>query len=142
MHNRLRLVVVSLAGCLALASVAFAKPPHNTGTTGNKCSPHKVAYIATGTLMSWSASAGTDGKYSGPVSVTVAKANHHAANAKGNTVPFTLGGTKLELGKGLTKPLAGDHVKVIGKITEIAKTCTNQSGAGTVTVRTIRVTAH
>jgi hypothetical protein len=154
MQTRPRLVVLSVAGVLALASVAIAKPPHpahpnhpnNSGNTNNsgkskKCATHKVAYVASGTLVSWGATAGTDGTFSGPVSFTLSHANHHVAGTKGTTVMLTLGASKLTLGVGVTSPMAGDKVKVIGKITQIAKKCTNQTGAGVVTVRKITVTA-
>jgi hypothetical protein len=89
--------------------------------------------------MSWGAAASTDGTFSGPVSFMVSRANHHAAGTKGTTVPLTLGGTHLELAAGMTAPASGDKVKVIGKITMIAKKCTNQTGAGVVTVRKMTV---
>jgi hypothetical protein len=150
MQSKSRLAVLSVAGCLALAGAAIAKPPHpshpnntkgsnNSQATGRKCAAHKVAYIASGTLVSLSTSPGTGNTFDGMVSFTVARANHHAATTKGTSLTLTLTNSRVRLGRGVTSATAGDDVKVIGKITAVAKRCTNQSAAGVVTVRKITV---
>jgi hypothetical protein len=152
MQNNYRLAAVGVAGCLALASVAVAKPPHpshpahpntpsnsgKSGSKGKKCGTHEVAYVASGPLLTWAGVAGAGGTFTGSVTFTVKHANHHAASLKGTAldVPLTTM-MKVRLGQGVTTPSTQDWVKVVGKITAVAKTCTNQSGAGVVTVRKV-----
>jgi len=151
---------VALAGAVAVPALAKTHPTHPThpahaghhgkkgmhghhGKKGmhghkgkaHKCAPHKVAYIAHGTLVSFSAMAGTDGRYSGTIVVNVTRANHHARSTKGTQATFTLSDARVRLAKGLSGPAAGDRVTVVGKITVVAKRCSDQSMAGTVTVR-------
>jgi hypothetical protein len=111
------------------------KGEHGHKGKPHKCAPHQVAYIAHGTLVSFSATPGTDGRYSGTIVVSVMRANHHARSTKGTQATFTLNDTRVRLAKGLSAPAAGDRVTVVGKITAVAKRCSDQSMAGTVTVR-------
>ncbi len=155
MKSRIMLCAVAATVALTAAVPAFAaKPAHpvhpthpshpaypirSTGGKSQKCTAHEVAYIASGKLVSWSATAGAKGTYSGTVVIDVTRANHHAKGAKGTDETFTLSGAKVRFGKGATVPAAGDRVSLTGKITLIAKKCTNQTGAGIVTVRRVFV---
>jgi hypothetical protein len=111
------------------------KGEHGHKGKPHKCMPHKVAYIAHGTLISFSAMPGADGRYTGSIVVTVTRANHHARSTKGMQTTFELNDTKVRLAKGMSAPAEGDRVTVVGKITAVAKRCSDQSMAGTVTVR-------
>jgi hypothetical protein len=117
-----------------------AHPSHPYSIKSHKCAVRKVAFVESGTLVSWSATAGTDGTYSGDIVVTIKHANHHAKSTSG-TQTITLSSAKVRLGHGVTAPAAGDRVKLIGKITTVSKKCTDTSGAGTVTIRRVIVSA-
>jgi hypothetical protein len=130
------------AGALAVSVPAAARPPHSHPAhpdKSQKCTAHKAAYRASGALVSWSATRTSTGTYTGTITVRVTTANHHARGAKGTDVTYTLAGAKVVFGKRANPPVAGDRVTVIGKITEVAKKCTSQTGAGTVTVRKVIV---
>ena len=135
----------AIIGALAVAVPAVAKPAHPgkpaKPTTSHKCTAHKVAYDASGTVVSWAATKNGDGTWSGTITVHVTRANHHAKSDKGNDTPYTLTNAKVVLGHGVTSPpVAGDHAKVIGKITELAKKCDQTGFLPAVTVA--RVVVH
>ena len=120
----------------------------------HKCTPHKVAYVASGTLESQALTKNKDGTYSGTVTVKVGTleswlvekgtlmsvtvkvthTNHHAAADKGMTkeykvenvrVTFGLADTNNDGSKGIDDLAKGDRVKVIGKIEALAKKCSH-----------------
>ncbi len=149
---RLGIVIVTAALAAAVPAIAKTHPTHpshpshpatsnNAPTTSRKCTLHKVAYIASGTVLTWTAAqTGTSDIWNGPISITVTHANHHAKqNAMGGS--YTLTNTKVTLGKGVTMPATGDRVVLIGKITEAAKKCGAVTGSGAVTVRKVDVKA-
>jgi hypothetical protein len=106
----------------------------------HKCMPHKVAYNASGSLVDWSLTKNSDGTYSGTVTVHVTRSNHHAKDTKGSDTTFTVTNARVRFGQGVSDPPAtGSRVKVIGKVTAVAKKCSNRGDAGTVTVRRIVV---
>jgi hypothetical protein len=138
-----------VAGCcaLAIAVPAAAKPgppakpdKHNHPGKSHKCAVRKVAYRASGKLISFAATKNSDGTYSGMVTVHVTNTNHHAAADKGKDVTYTLVNAKVTFGSGANPPAAGDKVTVIGKITAVGKKCTNQGDAGKLTVRKVNIT--
>jgi hypothetical protein len=151
-----KLAALTVAGAItgavpaiALAGTHPAHPAHPSHPThrahpshpshSHKCMVHKVAYTAYGTLVSWSATENSNGTYSGTIVVDVTKANHHARSDKGNATTYTLTDSRVRFGKGANPPAAGDGVKVLGKITAVAKKCADQSAAGAVTVRFLDV---
>src|SRR5215471_18017776 len=104
------------------------KPSHPGNS--HKCKPHKVAYVASGKLVSQTLTKNSDGSYSGQVTVEVKRTNHHAAGDQGTTktykpenvhVTFGLADTNSDGSVGLDDLKAGDRVKLIGKITALAK---------------------
>jgi hypothetical protein len=145
-----------IAGSLVVPVAAVAKggPPAEPGKSGashpvsqpagsHKCKSHAVAYVASGALaadatLTQTAGAGTpddtsDDRYSGTLSVTMKRINHHAAGA---TSPKSFTVSNIRLGHGLTATVpAGTLVKLIGKVTKVAKKCPDQSAAGAVTIR-------
>jgi hypothetical protein len=138
-----KLTAVAAAGAVAVSlpalAVAHTHPAHPSHS--HKCTVHRVAYTAYGSLVSWSATENADGTYSGTIVVDVTKANHHAKGDRGKSTTYTLDNARVRFGKGANPPAAGDRVKVIGKITAVAKKCSDQSAAGTVTVRFVDVKA-
>ena len=156
-----RLVALVAVGVLTVAVPALAaKPPHPTHpahpahpskpgapststapSTSHKCAPHNVAYVASGTIVTWGATQNADGTWSGTISVQVKHANHHAASAKGTAATFTLTNSKVHMSHGVTNPPAtGSRVQVMGKITTLAKKCSQTGFTPTITIK--RATVH
>lgn len=135
--------MLAAASALAIAAPVTAKPPDPSHPAhpvkSHKCAAHKVAYTASGTFVSWATTKNADGTYTGTITVHVTKANHHATSAKGNDVTYTLANTNVVFRKTANPPAAGNRVKLIGKITEIAKRCSDHSAAGTITVRKVDI---
>jgi hypothetical protein len=120
------------------------KPSHPGNS--HKCKPHKVAYVASGKLVSQTLTKNTDGSYSGEVTVEVKRTNHHAAGDQGATktykpekvhVTFGLADTNSDGSVGLDDLKPGDRVKLIGKITALAKKCSQSGFKATTTIRQI-----
>jgi hypothetical protein len=136
--------------------------PSHPGNS-HKCTPHNVAYVAAGTLVSQTLSKDTggtpaagrasstphpnhDGTYSGEVTVEVKRTNHHAAGDRGTTktykvehvrVTFALADINNDGSIGLDDLQAGDRVKLIGKITALAPKCDHTGFTATTTIRHI-----
>jgi hypothetical protein len=150
----------AFASCLAIASIpaiASAHKPANPGSQGHensvvhadgprdgnghsqRCKKPSVSkgYVVSGTYGStgtFTATKNADGTYTGSVSFTVVRTNHHAAGATG---PFSFTNAKVKFDSPTaTAPAATDRVRLIGKITVAKKHCTSAS-AGQVTIRKI-----
>jgi hypothetical protein len=146
-----RLVTIAVAGALAAVAPAAAKPPHpahpslpahpSHPSASHKCAAHKVAYVASGRLSSWTATQTGNGAWTGTITVRVTRSNHHAAGAKGSDVTYTLSNTQVTFGNGANPPAAGDPVHVIGKISELGKKCSPSGFAPTITVRKVNIDA-
>ena len=126
-----------------------SKAPANAGHSGksHRCKPHGVAYVASGTLESWSLTKNPDGSYSGSLTVKVTHTNHHGAGDKSSTpkeykvenvhVTFGLADTNNDGGVGLDDLAKGDSAKLIGKITTLARKCSHTEFTAKTTVRHI-----
>jgi hypothetical protein len=123
-------------------------PPNKPSHPGrsHKCKPHKVGYVASGTLVSQTLTKNADGTYSGEVAVKVTHANHHASGDLGATrtykvenvhVTFGLADTNKDGSVGLDDLKEGDRVKLIGKITALAKKCDQSGFTATTTIRKV-----
>jgi hypothetical protein len=123
-------------------------PPNKPSHPGqsHKCKPHKVGYVASGTLVNQTLTKNADGTYSGEVTVKVTHTNHHAAGDLGATkaykvqnvhVTFGLADTNKDGSVGLDDLKEGDRVKLIGKITALAKKCPTGEFKPTTTIRRI-----
>ncbi len=126
------------------------KGNHGQGNS-HKCTPHSVAYVASGTLVLatpplTTLTKNTDGTYSGTLEVAVTHTNHHAAADKGKTViykvtsvhvTFGLADTNKDGTVGLDDLANGDRVRVIGKITTLAKKCSQTGFTAETTIRKI-----
>jgi hypothetical protein len=108
----------------------------------HKCTPHDVAYVASGTLVSQTLSKNPDGTYSGTLEVEVTHTNHHAV--KGKTI-YNVSKVHVKLviadidHDGSVEPddlQTGDRVKLIGKIT-LAKKCSPSGPPATPTIRMV-----
>jgi hypothetical protein len=158
-------IMLTAVAALAIAAVPAlaAKPPHPTQAQGpksshnsppsksHKCKPHKVAWIVSGTLVSQSLTKNADGTYSGTVTMNVTHTNHHAKGEVGPGKTYTLTNVKASFGvpdrnasggaSDLADVQAGDNVKLIGKVTTLAKKCDHTGFTPTVTVRKVSFTA-
>ena len=120
------------------------KPSHPSQS--HKCRPHKVAYVASGTFVSQTLTKNADGSYSGEVTVKVTHTNHHAMGDNGTTkaykvenvhVTFALTDTNNDGSVGLDDLKEGDWVRSIGKITTLAKRCSQSGFTSTTAIRRI-----
>jgi hypothetical protein len=120
------------------------KPSHPGQS--HKCKPHRVGYVASGTLVSQTLAKNADGSYSGEVTVKVTHTNHHARGDKDTTktyklenvrVTFGLPDTNNDGGVGLDDLKEGDPVRLIGKITTLAKKCDQSGFTAALTIRHI-----
>jgi hypothetical protein len=123
---------------------------HGTPAHSHRCAPHAVGYVASGTLVSQTLTQNTDGSYSGEVSIKVASSNQHASLEKGGTltlkvekvrVVFGLADTDGDGTVGIDEVKEGDRVKLIGKITTLAKKCNHKELTPKLTVRQVVVNA-
>jgi hypothetical protein len=144
MHFPSKLCGTAALCALALPAAALAHdhPGKDQTAPPKRCKVHRVAYIASGTLaapatLTQVRGADTpdrtgDDRYSGTLSVTITRPNRHA---KATPSPLTVTVDNIRLGKGVTAtPAAGTRVKLVGKITKVARGC-DITGAGVVTAR-------
>jgi hypothetical protein len=123
--------------------------PSHPGNS-NMCVAHEVAYVASGTLLSWTLTKDSSAStYSGELEVEVTKTNHHALADAGKTVKYKVSGVNVNFvvadtdKDGTVEPddlVKGDRTRLIGKITRLAKKC---SQTGFIAVTTIeRINFH
>jgi hypothetical protein len=123
-----------LLGVLALAVVAA--PVQAKAPKAQKCQPHAVAYEVSGTVVSGSLTANSDGSYSGTLTVHVTKVEHHAKADKGMTKSYTLDHAKVKLhGVNPAALTANSRAHLDGTITTLAKKCDHTGFTATVTIK-------
>lgn len=110
------------------------KGQSNNGKS-HRCKPHRVAYVASGTLVSDALIAGEHNTYSGELTVEVLHTNHHAREAKGKTEIYVVENVDVNGPLSVEALKAGDRVRLIGGVTILPKKC--EAGEFTPT-RTIR----
>jgi hypothetical protein len=122
--------------------------PNHPGQS-HKCKPHRVGYVAAGTLVSQTLTKDASGNtYSGEVTVTVLHANHHAAGDVNATTPktykvenvrvtFGLDDTNNDGSVGLDDLQEGGRVRLLGGITRLGKHCNQEGFTATTTIRRI-----
>jgi len=134
----------SFVGVVSVARVVFSIPPPPPPV----CRTHRAPYIAEGTLVSQTLAGNVNGTFSGDVTVIVKHANRFGHQEKGTMVTYTLTDAKVAFRPkarhgvpvGLGDLIAGDHVKVVGKVTLLAPRCRPHGYVGAVTVT--RVVFH
>jgi len=130
----MRTTVLIAVVLLAVAAPVQAKGPKPA--TAQKCQPHAVSYVVSGTLASGSLTANADGTYSGTLTVNVKKANHHAKVAKGTTTTYTLTNASVKThGENPAALTANSRVHLAGTITTLAKKCNRTGFTATVTIQ-------
>ena len=121
---------------------------HTPSTNSHKCKPHKAGWIVKGTLDSQALTKNSDGTYSGTVNIDVTHTNHHAKAEKGKTnAQYTLDHVKAKFIVNDVAPptgtvdqndlVAGDQVKLIGKITVLPKKCDQGGFTAVTTIRQV-----
>lgn len=160
MIGRKTLLGAGATALLAMPGIALAhgqndQPHGQAGQHGksHKCQPHRVGYVAAGTLVDQTLAldAGSSPEtYSGDLTVAVTRTNHHARADKGTNKTYTLANARVRLDiadvnadgtVGLDDLVAGDRVRVIGKITVLAKKCDQTGFTATTTIRKVIVHA-
>jgi hypothetical protein len=146
-------LTAAAAGLATVAVVAIPAQAHKPATHpqrapgSHKCTPHKVAFRAAGTLesatLTQTQGAGTttrrDDRYSGTVTVTVKRATHHAATG---SQMYTLDNARVKFYDAnhdgtADQPKAGDRVQVKGSVTRLAKKCDQSGFTPTTNVRRV-----
>ena len=116
--------------------------PSNHGKK-HKCAPHNVAFIVSGALVELAGfHENTDGTFSGEIKLTVTHKNHHATTEPSYTltnvhVTFGLSDVNKDGKVNLEDVKAGDRVKLIGKVTKIAKKCDHTHFEAQKTIRKV-----
>jgi hypothetical protein len=130
----------------------------------HRCVPHRVAYVASGLLVSQTLTLDGDTSsppptdttaavhpsagdtYSGTLIVDIKHTNHHAAGDKGKTVTYTVSDVRVRFGLpdangdgavGLDDVQPGARVKLIGAITKVAPRCDHSTFTPETTIRQI-----
>jgi hypothetical protein len=111
---------------------------HSNSGKSHKCKPHSVAFVVGGVLVSQTLKQDEGAStYSGDVTLTVTRTNHHAGEEKpkpgekvNKTYPlekvrvtFGLADTNKDGSVGLDDLAANDRVQLLGKVTKLAKKC-------------------
>jgi hypothetical protein len=145
--NKVALLALGFAALLAVPAQA-RNPNANKPNKVKNCAPHAVGYLAKGTLVSHTLTqtqgAGTarksDDRHSGQLVVSLTRVNHRAAqgqqtytvtNARVQFADRDRNGTK-------DQPVAGDPVKVFGKITRLRRGCSQTGFTPQITVRKVQ----
>ena len=114
-----------------------AKAGASKGRGKGRCAPRSVGYVAFGEYVSSTltqtqgaatADVASDDRWSGELVVAVKRANRHARADKGTTKTYTLKDAKVRLADRnddgtRDAPVAGDRVRVQGKITRLNRGC-------------------
>jgi hypothetical protein len=143
-----KLPMAILAATAVAAAPAQANPPKpKPHAKSQHCRPKAVGFNASGTLVSQAltqtAGAQTptrsDDRYSGTVTVTVKRANHHQPTG---AQTYTLDNDRVryyDANRDGTAdvPKAGDRVKVKGKLTRLGKRCDATGFSPTLDVRRV-----
>jgi hypothetical protein len=127
---------------------SHGKGPKKQSTKSKKCQPHKVAWVVKGTLVSQALTKNSDGTYDGTVNIDVTRTSNHAKAEKGKTnAQYTLDNVKAKFivadqappnsPSNETDLVAGDRVKLIGKITKLSKKCDQTGFTATTTIRQV-----
>lgn len=130
-----------------------ARGPAGRGSPSHRCTPHGVAYVAAGRLVSHTlvldggaptptvarAARGPDGPtYSGEVTIAVTRANRHARADKGTTKTYVLDHARVIH---FDDAVPGSRAKVIGTITKLARRCDQTGFTPKLTIRKLLVHA-
>lgn len=135
-----KILALAAIGAVGLVGVAEAKKPTTKPYNVKPCKVHNEGYNARGTLVSSSLTVSpTNSKeYSGTITITLKKANHHDM-----TTTFTLTNAKVYFHHGVNaaSPAAGSTVDLHGKITAMPKHCSTTGFTPTITIKKVDIHA-
>lgn len=131
-----KIMLIAVFVAAIVAAPVQAKPPKPPKPTPpNKCQPHAVSYVVSGTLKSGSLTLNADGTYSGTLTVHVTKANKHAKADKNTDKAYALTNAKVNLhGENAASLTANSRVHLNGTITTLAKKCDHTGFTATITI--------
>ena len=125
----------SVFAILALPGASLAKDPPSP-SKAQKCQPHTIAYVVSGTFLSGSLTANSDRTYSGSLTVHVTKTDKHAKADKGTTKAYTVTNAKVKLhGENPAALTANSRVNLSGTVTTLAKKCDQTGFTATITIK-------
>jgi hypothetical protein len=140
----MRKIAYCSAALLALSVVPAMAKPAKPQPKPHKCEPHAVSYRVAGALVSQAltqtAGADTadrhDDRYGGTLTVSVTRANHHAATGEQT---YTVDNARVRFydadhNQVADQPKAGDRVNLRGKITQLAKKCDSTGFTPVITI--------
>ena len=139
--KKLVLTAVLALAVFVVPAAAKDHPGHGAApkthpAQSHKCKPHKVGYVASGTLESATLTKNDDGTYSGQLTVTVAHTNHHAKADKGTSKTYALDHARVNLhGQDPAALAPGSRVHLIGKVTTLVKKCDQTGFTAATTIR-------
>ena len=141
--------LVAAASALAIAVPAAAHPGNTNHPSGQnnsaahtqRCAPHKVAYVVSGTITGATMIPNGDGTWSGPLTYTVTNHNHWAKSDPGSA---TLSNVNVTFDNGASDFSTGNQVTLIGKVQVVRSKghnpCSNSGvQSGSVTIRQVVV---
>jgi hypothetical protein len=147
---------IAFAAVLVAAAVAMPAQANNGHANqhagSHRCTPHNVAWVVRGTVVSQALTPNDDGTYSGEVVVQVERANRHAGAETTDPQPktYTLDSARVRFGVSDQEPadgtvdqtdvVAGDLVQLRGKITKLRRRCDQSGFTAETTIR--RVVFH
>ena len=127
---------IALLALMAVVALVGAGQATAKSGKSHKCTPQKVAYVASGKLVSGSLTKESNGTYSGTLTVHVTKTNKYGKADKGTDVTYTLDHAKGKLhGEDPGALVANSRVHLKGKITKLAKKCDQTGFTATRTIK-------
>jgi hypothetical protein len=129
-----KILALAAIGVVGLVGVAQAHKPATTGT--KSCKVHNLGYNAHGTITASSLTPTTTaGHFSGTITVTLKKANHHDM-----TTMFTLTDARVIFHHGVdATSLVGTRVGLHGKITAMPAHCSTTGFTPTITIKKVDI---
>lgn len=138
LNTKLGAALAAAGTMIAVPAAALAGPPSNSGSNHSNsgksqthvCKVHNRGYVEGGTVSAVTTdSTGAVTSFT----ITVTHKNHAAKLNPTNSV--TLSEVKVvRYDGGTTAITTGERVQLIGKVTFVAKKCTDTTGAGMVTI--------
>ncbi len=140
-------------GLTGEAPARSGRGPAGRGPHPHRCTPHGVAYVAAGRLVSHTlvldggaptptvarAARGPSGPtYGGAVTIAVTRANRHARADKGTTKTYVLDHARV---LHFADAVPGSRAKVIGTVTKLARRCDQTGFTPELTIRKLLVHA-
>lgn len=157
-----KLVLAAAVAAVAVAAPAQASKPASpgaqakapstkAGSKSKRCTPRSIAYVAFGDYVSGSLTQtqgaattadASDDRWSGTLVVDVKRTNKHGRADKGKQKTYTLTDARLQLADANADgtpdaPVAGDRVRVQGKVTRLHRKCDSTGFTAELKIRKV-----